>query len=70
MTQPVDKLRNGRIAEAIGQIERGEEVDVTKLLLLQTLDIAQAGKDFLADAIEEQRAADEHAITEARSRKG
>jgi hypothetical protein len=62
----VDKLRNSRVNDAIGKIERGEEVDVDKLLLLQTLDIVQAGKDFLADAIEEQRAADEQALAAAR----
>jgi hypothetical protein len=65
-SKSVDKLRNSRIAAVIGQVERGEEVDLQKLLLLQTLDIVQSGKDFLADAIEEQRDADERAFAAAK----
>lgn len=64
----VDKLRNGRIAGAIGQVERGEDVDTEKLLLLQQLDVVHAGQLFLADRIEDERLADERAITAARSR--
>ena len=63
MTWQADKLRNSRIAVAIGQIERGEQVDWQRLHQLQTLDLIRAGELFLADAIEEERSADERAAS-------
>ena len=62
----VDKLRNGRVAGVIGQVERGEPVDCDKLLLLQTLDIVHAGQLFLADAIEQEIESDGRAIAAAK----
>jgi hypothetical protein len=66
MSWLVDNLRNSRIAGVIGQVERGEQVDVDRLLLLQTLDIVHAGQLFLADAIERETELDDRAIAAAK----
>lgn len=68
MSWVVDKLRSSRIAGAIGQIERGEEVDWKQLSRLQALDLVHTGQLFVADRIEAGEAADAQAIEEARSR--
>ena len=61
MSDPLATLRDNRIAGAIDQIERGEEVDWKQLGLLQSLDVVNSGKQFLADAIEENDDADKRA---------
>lgn len=52
-------LETNRLTEVIGQVERGEEVDVNRVLALQSLDIARAGQLFLADALKREDEADE-----------
>ncbi len=66
MSWRTDALRNSRIATAIGQIERGEVVDWKKLDTLQALDLVQAGRLFVADAIDAQESDDERAQVAAR----
>ena len=66
MSWLVDKLRNGRIAGVIGQVERGESIDPDRIMLLQTLDIVHAGQLFLADSIEREIEADARAIAAAK----
>ena len=67
MSNATDRIRNGRIATVIGQVERSEEVDLVKLGLLQSLDTVQEGREQLADAIERNDAADDKAIEFLRS---
>lgn len=55
----IDMLETNRLTEVIGQVERGEEVDVNRVLALQSLDIARAGQLFLADALKREDEADE-----------
>lgn len=68
MSWIVDKLRSSRLAGAIGQIERNEEVDWKQLAHLQALDLVHTSQLFLADRIEAEEAADAQAIEVARSR--
>ncbi len=55
----IEMLENSRLAEVIGQVERGEEVDVERTLTLQALDVVRAGELFLADALKREDEADE-----------
>lgn len=55
----IELLENSRLAGAIEQVEKGEEVDWDRLLTLQSLDIARAGELFLIDALEREDEADE-----------
>lgn len=58
----IDQLRSGgRIGEAARQIESGEPVDWQKIDRLGPLDLVRAGQQFLADALQEEREADERA---------
>ncbi len=54
-----------RIGDAISAMERGEQVDWRKLADLQALDLVQAGRKFVEEAI-----ARDEAATEAMERAG
>ena len=55
----IDMLENNRLASVIGQVEEGEEVDIDRVLALQSLDAARAGQLFLVDALKREDEADE-----------
>ena len=48
-----------RIQTIIEQVESGQAVDLEKVLLLQTLDLARVGETFLEETLANERAADE-----------
>lgn len=57
-------LQNSRIATLIGQVERGEDVDLNRVLTLQALDAAKVSEDFVIDALVAERQADDRTIAE------
>lgn len=60
--RPMSRLRqfleSSRLAKCIGQVERGEPVDVKRIALLQALDAARAGELFLLDWIDGEETED------------
>ena len=55
----LNMIENSRLTEIIGQVERGERVDLKRALALQALDIARAGELFALDVLREETKADE-----------
>ena len=58
MTRLRAHLENSRLASVIDRIEKGEEVDIRRVLTLQALDVALAGELFLLDALDGEDQAD------------
>ena len=48
-----------RLAGVIESVEKGEPIDTKRLATLQALDLVRAGRQFVAQAIAQQEAADE-----------
>ena len=47
-----------RIQTAIEQLERGESMDLSRILVLQTLDAIRSGEVFVEESLARQEAAD------------
>lgn len=62
MQSIIDLIENSPLAEMIGKIDRGEHVDVERVLALQSLTIARAGELFAIESIKQERASDDQFI--------
>lgn len=58
MSWRTDMLRESRLTRLIEDVENGRPVDFDRLAALQTLDVAQIGRLFLAEAIDFQESED------------
>ena len=56
-----------RLAPVIAQLEQGEDVDIPRVLTLQTLDIAQTGRAAMLDALDQQEKADAQLVAKIRT---
>lgn len=56
-----------RLGPLIEQIEQGQEVDIPRILALQSLDVAQASRDAMLDATENERARNEQYAADIRA---
>ena len=53
-------IENSPLRLAIEQVERGEDVDVDRVLALQALAVARAGELYAVDILTREQASDEH----------
>lgn len=53
-----DILIGSRLASVIEQVEKGENVDLSRALVLQALDVARIGELYVAEILEREDIAD------------
>lgn len=60
---PIDDVfERSHLTDLIGRVERGEALDLSRVLALQSLDVARIGEQFVRDALQAERSADDDTI--------
>ena len=57
-----DILQQSRVSNLIGQIERGEQVDLRKIAALLTLDMVRLDESFAVEMLANERESDDRAV--------